>query len=67
MSFDPSPKTAALIERLTRFMQAHVYPNETRFARQVAAGDRWQPVQLMEELKARGQGRRALEPFPARI
>ncbi|MFZ1100236.1 MAG: acyl-CoA dehydrogenase family protein [Steroidobacteraceae bacterium] len=56
MSFDPSPKTAALIERLTRFMQAHVYPNETRFARQVAAGDRWQPVQLMEELKAEARG-----------
>ncbi|HXO64124.1 MAG TPA: acyl-CoA dehydrogenase family protein [Steroidobacteraceae bacterium] len=56
MSFDPSPKTAALIERLTRFMQAHVYPNETRFARQVATGDRWQPVQLMEELKAQARG-----------
>jgi acyl-CoA dehydrogenase len=56
LSFDPSPKTAALIERLTRFMQAHVYPNETRFARQVAAGDRWQPVQLMEELKAQARG-----------
>lgn len=56
MSFDPSPKTAALIERLTRFMQAHVYPNETRFARQVATGDRWQPVQLMEELKAEARG-----------
>jgi acyl-CoA dehydrogenase len=56
LSFDPSPKTAALIERLTRFMQAHIYPNETRFARQVAAGDRWQPVQLMEELKAQARG-----------
>jgi acyl-CoA dehydrogenase len=56
LSFDPSPKTAALIERLTRFMQAHVYPNETRFAREVAAGDRWQPVQLMEELKAQARG-----------
>jgi acyl-CoA dehydrogenase len=56
LSFDPSPKTAALIERLTRFMQAHVYPNETRFARQVATGDRWQPVQLMEELKAQARG-----------
>jgi acyl-CoA dehydrogenase len=56
LSFDPSPKTTALTERLTRFMQAHVYPNEARFARQVAAGDRWQPVQLMEELKAEARG-----------
>jgi acyl-CoA dehydrogenase len=56
LSFDPSPRTAGLIERLSRFMQAHVYPNETRFAQQVAAGDRWQPVQLLEELKAEARG-----------
>ncbi|MGO9851604.1 MAG: acyl-CoA dehydrogenase family protein [Steroidobacteraceae bacterium] len=58
MSFDPSAKTAVLSERLTRFMQAHVYPNEARFAAEIAAGDRWQPTRLMEELKssARSEG-----------
>jgi len=55
MSFDPSAKTAALSERLTRFMQAHVYPNEARFAAEIAAGDRWQPTRLMEELKSRAR------------
>jgi acyl-CoA dehydrogenase len=55
LSFDPSTKTAALIEGLTGFMQAHVYPNEARFAAEIAAGDRWQPTQLMEELKSKAR------------
>jgi acyl-CoA dehydrogenase len=58
MSFDPSPKTKDLIARVDAFMQAHVFPNEERFAREVATGDRWQPVALIEELKemARAEG-----------
>ena len=55
MSFDPSPKTQDLIGRVDAFMQAHVFPNEERFAREVAEGDRWQPVALIEELKERAQ------------
>ena len=55
MSFDPSKKTAALIERLTEFMHAHVYPNEAGLAAEIAAGDRWQPTQMMEELKSRAR------------
>jgi acyl-CoA dehydrogenase len=55
MSFDPSSKTAALIERLQAFMDAHVYPNEARFAAEVAEGDRWQPTQVMEELKGKAR------------
>jgi acyl-CoA dehydrogenase len=58
MSFDPSPKTRDLIRRVDAFMQTHVFPNEARFAREVAEGDRWQPVALIEELKemARAEG-----------
>jgi acyl-CoA dehydrogenase len=39
-------------------MQANVYPNEKRHAHEVAEGDRWQPIRLIEELKeqARAQG-----------
>lgn len=51
MSFDPSAKTAVLIERLSAFMEAHVYPNEARFDAEVAEGDRWKPTRIMEELK----------------
>jgi acyl-CoA dehydrogenase len=55
MSFDPNPKTRELIERLTDFMEAHVYPNEARFSREVAEGDRWQPVAVVEELKEKAR------------
>jgi len=36
-------------------MDEHVYPNEKRFHEQVAAGDRWQPVSLIEELKPKAR------------
>ena len=55
MSFDPNPKTQDLIRRVDAFMQAHVFPNEARFAQEVDEGDRWQPVALIEELKERAQ------------
>ena len=55
MSFDPNPRTKDLIGRVDAFMQAHVFPNEERFAREVDEGDRWQPVALIEELKERAQ------------
>ena len=55
MSFDPNPKTQDLIRRVDAFLQAHVFPNEARFAQEVDEGDRWQPVALIEELKERAQ------------
>ena len=56
MDFEYSAKTRALLERLGAFMDAHIYPNETRYADEVKAGDRWQPIALMEELKAEARG-----------
>jgi acyl-CoA dehydrogenase len=58
MNFDYSPKTLDLIARVSAFMDEHVYPNEARHAREVAEGNRWAPIPLMEELKdkARAQG-----------
>ncbi|MGF7159396.1 acyl-CoA dehydrogenase [Rhodoligotrophos appendicifer] len=55
MDFELSPKTRDLSERLTQFMEAHVYPAEPRFAEEVATGDRWQPTSVMEELKAKAR------------
>jgi acyl-CoA dehydrogenase len=55
MDFEYSAKTRALLERLEAFMDAHVYPNEKRFAEEVKAGDRWQPTKVMEELKAKAR------------
>jgi acyl-CoA dehydrogenase len=55
MDFEYSARTRQLLERLDAFMREHVYPNEPRHAREVAEGDRWQPVALVEELKARAR------------
>ncbi len=58
MHFDYSDKVKALQKRVTDFMETHVYPNEERFAREIAEGDRWQPTRVVEELKekARAEG-----------
>ncbi|HEX6634151.1 MAG TPA: acyl-CoA dehydrogenase family protein [Usitatibacter sp.] len=55
MDFEYSPKVQALQQRLRVFMDAHVYPHERRFDEEVAAGDRWQPTRLVEELKAKAK------------
>jgi acyl-CoA dehydrogenase len=51
MNFEPSAKSKDLQERVQRFMQEHVYPNESRYAEEVAR-DRWKPAPVIEELKA---------------
>lgn len=56
--FQFSEKTAALRERLLRFMNEHVYPNEAALLAHEHGPDRWQPAPLVESLKgeARRQG-----------
>jgi len=58
MDFAHSEKVQTLRKRLAAFMDEHVHPNEATYERQVAEGDRWQPVQIIEDLKveARAQG-----------
>ncbi len=43
-----------LARRLSAFMTEHVYPSERLLHAQVAEGDRWQPVPLVETLKDAG-------------
>ncbi len=54
MNFELSAKTREFQERLQRFMDAHVYPNEERFHEEIAH-DRWKPARIMEELKAKAR------------
>jgi acyl-CoA dehydrogenase len=62
MDFDYTPRSQALQARLREFMAAHVTPNEGRYhdemAANTAAGRRWTPLALIEELKthARAEG-----------
>jgi acyl-CoA dehydrogenase len=53
-----SPRATDLMQRLSAFMNEHIYPNEAALEAQLAEGDRWQPLELIEELKrkARAQG-----------
>ena len=44
-----------LQQRVQAFMDDHVYPNEKKFHDQIAAGDRWQPTAVVEELKGKAR------------
>ena len=49
MHFDYSDKVKDLQTRLTSFMDEFVYPSEALVHQQIAEGDRWQPIPLIEE------------------
>lgn len=51
MDLNNSPRTEEYLNRLTAFMEARVYPNEKRYVAEVESGDRWQTIELIEELK----------------
>jgi len=55
MNFEPSAKTEELQQRLQSFMDAHVYPNESRFEEETAR-EPWKPTRIVEELKAKARG-----------
>jgi len=55
MLFEFSPKVRELEARLRAFMDEHIYPNESIYHRQIAAGDRWQPTAIIEELKPKAR------------
>jgi acyl-CoA dehydrogenase len=56
MNFEPSDKVTQLSARVSAFMDAHVYPAEKVFERQMAeASDRWQIPPIMEELKEKAK------------
>ena len=55
MDFDYSAKTLELQNRLSAFMDEHIYPNEQAYENEIAAGDRWEPSKLIEELKTKAK------------
>ena len=55
MNFDIGDKAKEVRDRVAAFMAAHVYPNEEEMLAQVADGDRWQPIPLLDELKAKAR------------
>src|SRR6516164_630588 len=55
MEFEHSEKARALQARVEAFMAEEIYPNEEALFAQVDEGDRWQPVPLLDELKAKAR------------
>ncbi|MBY0412105.1 MAG: acyl-CoA dehydrogenase family protein [Burkholderiaceae bacterium] len=59
MDFDFSPKTKQLQAKVLQFMDDHIYPAEAGYkaelAANTAAGKRWTPLALIEDLKAKAQ------------
>ncbi len=59
MDFGYSKKTQELQARVQAFMDEHVYPNEQRWFDEIqaatAAGKRWTPVPVIEELKPKAR------------
>jgi acyl-CoA dehydrogenase len=55
MDFDYSAKVVALKERVDAFVAEQIYPNEAAILAQIADGDRWQPVPLLDDLKAKAR------------
>jgi acyl-CoA dehydrogenase len=54
MDFELSEKTKGLQQRLTAFMEEHIYPNEQRFYDEIQR-ERWSPTQVIEELKPKAR------------
>lgn len=61
MDFDYSGRCREYLERLTAFMDAHVYPSESNFFAEVRsnreAGTPWRPSRVMEALKSEARSR----------
>jgi acyl-CoA dehydrogenase len=55
MLWNQEARTVELLERLKAFFDTHIYPNEARYEEELnamrRAGDPWQPMAVVEELK----------------
>ncbi|MSQ59781.1 MAG: acyl-CoA dehydrogenase [Betaproteobacteria bacterium] len=63
MEFNYSAKVQKLQAELTAFMDEYIYPNEAVYHAQVAQGDRWQPVAIIEELKKHAKAKKLWNLF----
>ncbi len=55
MNFENSQKVKDLQEKITNFMNEHVYKSEDIYKKQVEEGDRWCIPQIMEDLKSKAK------------
>jgi acyl-CoA dehydrogenase len=55
MDFDLTERQAFYRDRVREFIETHVRPRQGDYKSQIAEGDRWQPVAVIEELKPRAK------------
>ena len=55
MHFEYTDKVKDLQKRVSDFMDEHIYPNEATATAQLNEGDRWQPLQIIEDLKPKAR------------
>ena len=51
MDFDLTERQAFFRDRVKKFIDEHVRPRVADYKKQIDAGDRWQPIDLIEDLK----------------
>lgn len=56
MDFAMSEKANEIAGRLSAFMDEHIYPNEQAYIDEINSGDRWEPSELIEQLKDKARG-----------
>ena len=55
MNFESSQKSTEMLGRVRSFMSEHIYPNEQTYWDELNSGARWQPLQLIEDLKSKAK------------
>ena len=55
MNFDYSDRAREIRDAVARFMEEHVYPNEEEMLAQIEAGERFEPIPLLETLKEKAK------------
>lgn len=55
MNLNYSERSLEMQTQLSAFMDKHIYPNEQAYIDEINNGDRWQPSELIEQLKAKAR------------
>lgn len=55
MDFEVSERSREVGTQLAHFMDEHIYPNEAAYIAELNTGDRWEPSELVEVLKAKAK------------
>ena len=55
MNFDYSAKTSEVLKKMRAFIDENIYPNEKLYHDEINSGDRWKPLELIEDLKEKAK------------